>query len=224
MDGGIYSDTTDEFFKSSEKSILTGTATSGLGFADFSVYQENSVDLSTLLETYNDTSLPGQQPPLPVAGYSDSTSPSRLQFCGVGFLNDPVLNNAYRCEASSLVITEQAVGSVDDPGGVSSWSPGETPRSANATKRRSVNRTSDEYQVKRERNNIAVRKSRNKTKMRVQETEQRVKELEGENSLLLNKIAMLNKELNVLKNLFTSAGVAQPARVPAVKEEFTAEL
>lgn len=52
---------------------------------------------------------------------------------------------------------------------------------------------------------MAVRKSRNKSKQRALETEVRVKELEEENVALQNKIALLLKELNVLKNLFSSS-------------------
>ena len=216
MDGSIYSDQVEEFFKSSDKAAVTDNATTGIGLAAFGIYQEDSVDISTLLETYNDTGPACQQPassPLRVTSYNDD---STFQFCG-RLMNghDPLLDNIYGSGAS-LTVTGESVISVDDP----NTSPGRTPR---GSKKRSVNKRSDEYQVKRERNNIAVRKSRNKTKMRVQETEQRVKELEEENTQLLNKIAMLNKELNVLKNLFTSAGVAQPARGPVVKEEFAAE-
>ncbi len=68
-----------------------------------------------------------------------------------------------------------------------------------------------EYRDKRDRNNVAVRKSRIKSKQRVVETEKRVTELENENSHLQNKIALLTKELNVLKGLFASAGVPHPS-------------
>ena len=73
------------------------------------------------------------------------------------------------------------------------------------------------YREKRLRNNVAVRKSRIKSKQRVMETEKRVKELEDENGQLQNKIALLTKELNVLKSLFSSAGVSNPS--PPVKSE-----
>ncbi len=87
--------------------------------------------------------------------------------------------------------------------------PGKAPR-GKATKKQ-MDKLSGEYRVKRDRNNVAVRKSREKSRIRVQDTEKRVKELEEENGQLQSKVAMLTKELNVLKNLFTSAGVSQPS-------------
>lgn len=86
--------------------------------------------------------------------------------------------------------------------------PGKTMRTK---KKRMPEKGTTEYRVKRDRNNVAVRKSREKSKIRVMETEQRVKELEDENQRLQSKITLLTKELNVLKSLFTSAGVSQPA-------------
>ena len=73
------------------------------------------------------------------------------------------------------------------------------------------NKSSEEYRDKRERNNVAVRKSRNKMKLRAQETERRVHELEEENTALQNQVSLLLKELKVLKGLLTSAdGIQQP--------------
>lgn len=71
-------------------------------------------------------------------------------------------------------------------------------------KKRMPEKGTSEYRQKRDRNNVAVRKSREKSKIRVQETEQRVKELEDENQRLQSRITLLTKELNVLKSLFTS--------------------
>ena len=79
------------------------------------------------------------------------------------------------------------------------------------SKRKPPEKGSHEYREKRDRNNLAVKKSRSKSKTKIKETEERVKELEDENSRLQNKIALLSKELNVLKSLFSSAGVPQPA-------------
>ena len=95
---------------------------------------------------------------------------------------------------------------------------GSRPAPGKATKtkkKRMPEKGTSEYRQKRDRNNVAVRKSREKTKLRVMETEQRVKELEDENQRLQSKITLLSKELNVLKSLFTSAGVSQPASLKA---------
>lgn len=85
-----------------------------------------------------------------------------------------------------------------------------TPPSKASAKKKIPDKNAVEYKLKRQRNNEAVKKSRNKSKLRVLETEQRVKELEEENNQLQSKIALLSKELNVLKGLFSSAGVARP--------------
>ncbi len=85
-----------------------------------------------------------------------------------------------------------------------------------------VVKDTDEWRHKRDRNNVAVRKSREKSKRRIHETEGRVKELEEENRHLQSKITLLSKELNVLKSLFTSAGVAQPP--VCVKEELVPHI
>ena len=97
------------------------------------------------------------------------------------------------------------------------------PGKAKSSKKRSLVRGTDEWRHKRDRNNDAVRKSREKSKKRIQETEYRVKELEEENRQLQSKITLLAKELNVLKSLFTSAGVAQPP-LCGVKDEIASHL
>lgn len=65
----------------------------------------------------------------------------------------------------------------------------------------------DEYKKRRERNNIAVRKSREKAKMRGRETEKRVSELMRENDNLRKRVDLLSNQLNVLKTLLTNVGV-----------------
>lgn len=78
------------------------------------------------------------------------------------------------------------------------------------SRRRNVDKSSVEYKDRRERNNIAVRKSRDKAKRRQIETEERVKELTNENEKLHKKVELLSKELTVLKGLFTNVGAAMP--------------
>ena len=86
-------------------------------------------------------------------------------------------------------------------GGNSSFS---TPNSSKAKKL--VDKNSDEYRRRRERNNIAVKKSRQKSKVKINHTEQRVKDLEEENRDLKQRIELLTKELTVLKSLFITSG------------------
>lgn len=113
--------------------------------------------------------------------------------------------------------SQQHVVQIDDTSGYANVpnhpAPGKSPRSKSAKK--NVDKKSDEYRVKRNRNNVAVRKSREKSRVRVLSTEKRVKELEDENGRLQSKITLLTKELNVLKSLFTSAGVTQPPHFSA---------
>jgi len=59
----------------------------------------------------------------------------------------------------------------------------------------------DEYQRRRELNNIAVKKSRAKSRARTQMTAAKVKELQRENTELEGKIKMLSKELDLLKEI-----------------------
>ncbi|CAB1454812.1 unnamed protein product [Pleuronectes platessa] len=61
---------------------------------------------------------------------------------------------------------------------------------------------SDEYRQRRERNNLAVKKSRMRSKQKAMDTQQRVNELKEENERLEAKIKLLSKELSVLKDLF----------------------
>ena len=76
---------------------------------------------------------------------------------------------------------------------------GAKPQQRNAVKRRSEQ--DDEYRERRERNNVAVKKSRAKSRARVQMTAAKVAELQRENSELEAKIKTLSKELDLLKDL-----------------------
>lgn len=69
-----------------------------------------------------------------------------------------------------------------------------------STKRRCLDKDSPEYRAKRERNNIAVRKSRTKSKMRHIETKLKVSDLCEENEQLKSKVSLLQRELNALRN------------------------
>lgn len=68
--------------------------------------------------------------------------------------------------------------------------------------KKSVDKHSEEYKIRRERNNIAVRKSRDKAKMRNLETQHKVLELTAENERLQKKVEQLSRELSTLRNLF----------------------
>jgi len=79
------------------------------------------------------------------------------------------------------------------------------------SRKRAVEKDTEEYKDKRQRNNVAVRKSRDKAKIKQVETEQRVENLVTENEGLQKKVELLSKELQVLKSLFINVGAALPA-------------
>ena len=84
-----------------------------------------------------------------------------------------------------------------------------------------LNKDSDEYKKRRERNNLAVKKSRNKSKIRTQQTLDRVNQLKQENEMLETKIKILTKELNFLKDLFLAhAGTAHNGQLPEIDMNF----
>ncbi|XP_032816595.1 CCAAT/enhancer-binding protein delta-like [Petromyzon marinus] len=66
-----------------------------------------------------------------------------------------------------------------------------------------LDKGSDEYRLRRERNNIAVRKSRDKAKRRSLETSSRAMELSNENDQLRRRIDELVRELGTLRALIT---------------------
>ncbi|XP_018425645.1 PREDICTED: CCAAT/enhancer-binding protein beta [Nanorana parkeri] len=99
-------------------------------------------------------------------------------------------------------------GSSGNLSSASSCSPPGTPSPSSkssgtgAKHKKSLDKHSDEYKVRRERNNIAVRKSRDKAKIRNMETQHKVLELAAENERLQKRVEQLSRELTTLRNLF----------------------
>lgn len=77
-------------------------------------------------------------------------------------------------------------------------------------------KSSDEYKKKRIRNNIAVRKSREKANIRKREIEEKNGELLKENQKLHKQLDSLTEELNMLKSLISTFGI--------LPEHFSKEL
>ncbi|XP_033114066.1 CCAAT/enhancer-binding protein gamma-like [Anneissia japonica] len=75
-------------------------------------------------------------------------------------------------------------------------------KSAGAGDKNILGAGDNEYAERRKRNNIAVRKSRDKTRLKNKETQERVEQLKSENAKLEEKVKLLSKELTVLKELF----------------------
>ena len=87
--------------------------------------------------------------------------------------------------------------------------------------RPAMDKESDEYKLKRERNNIAVRKSRQKSKEKHVGLQKRVDELTTENTRLNKKVELLTKELTVLKSLFTNVGKKPPTQLLSALPQWT---
>ncbi|XP_073344886.1 CCAAT/enhancer binding protein (C/EBP) 1 [Pagrus major] len=69
--------------------------------------------------------------------------------------------------------------------------------------KRSISKDSTEYRLRRERNNIAVRKSRDKARRRILLTQQRAQQLQDENQKLQMRIGQLTQELDTLKHILS---------------------
>jgi len=77
------------------------------------------------------------------------------------------------------------------------------PKNNKANKKKSSNQVTDPgYSAKRERNNEAVKKSREKSKKKAEETMKRVKRLREDNKMLEGKIEEQKKTKKFLKDLF----------------------
>ena len=86
-------------------------------------------------------------------------------------------------------------------------SPMKTSSRKSLSRKRGPNKDSDEYRSRRARNNVAVRKSRDKAKQRHMDSESRVQHLNDENSSLRQRVELLSKELGVLRTLFGNVGI-----------------
>lgn len=67
-----------------------------------------------------------------------------------------------------------------------------------------LDKDSDEYRKRRERNNLAVKKSRTKSKLKSMQTMERVNLLKAENVHLKSRVDILSKELRLLKEIFVA--------------------
>lgn len=77
-----------------------------------------------------------------------------------------------------------------------------SPRKMGREKGKKVDRYSSEYRQRRERNNIAVRKSRDKAKRRNMDMQHKLLELSSDNDRLHKTIEQLSRELSGLRDFF----------------------
>lgn len=61
-----------------------------------------------------------------------------------------------------------------------------------------------EYEENRNRNNLSVRKSRERSKLKIQQTKEKINRLRIENESLTSEMTQMTKELVYLKKLFNS--------------------
>ncbi|KAG5268312.1 hypothetical protein AALO_G00211150 [Alosa alosa] len=80
--------------------------------------------------------------------------------------------------------------------------------------KKGMNKDSMEYRLRRERNNVAVRKSRDKARRRIQLTQQRALQLQQENQRLQLLIEQLTHELDTLRHFLAQ----RPLRSKAEEE------
>lgn len=143
------------------------------------------------------------------AGLGEGTQTSVLHFIDFDHLTSTALKSeAYLQGLESLDETSATV-SVS-PSQPESSNTERTTLKAPKKKRRMPKKDTEEYRDRRDRNNVAVRKSRDKAKQKQQETEEKVGELTARNEALQKKVDLLNKELTVLRGLFTNVGVNLP--------------
>jgi len=76
--------------------------------------------------------------------------------------------------------------------------------SSGTRKRRQPQKDTNEYLEKRERNNVAVKKSREKARTKQKETNALVNKLRNENKTLETKVNILAKELDLLRGIFAN--------------------
>ncbi|XP_078101509.1 CCAAT/enhancer-binding protein alpha [Sander vitreus] len=87
-------------------------------------------------------------------------------------------------------------------GGSCSGSGGSSSSERGGKSKKNVDKNSPEYRLRRERNNVAVRKSRDKAKIRNMETQHKVVELTTDNDRLRRRVEHLTRELDTLRGIF----------------------
>ena len=193
-------------------------------FPDLFSYNKNSEGTNKLtldtdivksaLATNTDLDTPeanSRVPPMPSLPLQENST-------GSAYWNTVTIKQEDLSRATTPVVVEAAepgvpttVTEVAAPSSSRKSGGGKTPR------RKAIPKDSEDYRQRRDRNNVAVRKSRDKAKQQQQETQKKVKSLSDENERLTKKCELLEKELNVLKGLFTNVGAVLPPELQCLK-------
>lgn len=172
----------------------------GLNYAEL---QETRVDsvLSPELSRYRAAAAPADR--------EDSQEDSKMENGSSGFDMRSYLH--YQSTSGSLGnISTASSNCSSSPGTPAPSGNGRSPshggKSSSGKSKKRLDKDSEEYRQRRERNNLAVRKSRDKAKMRNLETQQKVLELAVENDRLQKRVEQLSRELATLRNLLSATG------------------
>ena len=82
----------------------------------------------------------------------------------------------------------------------------------------------NDYRDRRVRNNVAVRKSRQLSRQKAKQMEEKVSLLHDENRKLEQRVKLITKELTLLKDLFLSSAVSSSASASPEEEEMLNQL
>ncbi|XP_055327322.1 CCAAT/enhancer-binding protein beta-like [Paramacrobiotus metropolitanus] len=84
-------------------------------------------------------------------------------------------------------------------------------------KRKAVDKESEQYKARRERNNEAVRKSRAKSKLKRLQTDTQLKQLQSDKSRLELQVEMLQKELHLIRSWVGQQPKMEPGEAEAAQ-------
>ncbi|XP_061908036.1 CCAAT/enhancer-binding protein beta [Entelurus aequoreus] len=168
----------------------------GLGYADLQETRVDSVLASELIR-YRAAANP-----------SDRDEDAKMDNGSTGFDMRSYLQ--YQSTSGSMGNISTASSTCSSPPGTPApagqgRSPSHGAKLSGKSKKR-LDKDSEEYRLRRERNNLAVRKSRDKAKMRNLETQHKVLELAAENDRLQKRVEQLSRELATLRNLLSATG------------------
>lgn len=206
-----------EFF---QQSAQPRQVTTGVPVSTSSFKGNHSTTTSPLMPHIVNIATTTQQSPVKIEPNQEvSTLDLTSLLSGPGYIQ--IVNSPQSIgspDNSSVCFAEASSTSVSPvPSPAPSRSSYKAPSSRSRRKNDLCEKETEDYRDRRTRNNIAVRKSRDKAKRRQVETEEKVRTLTSENDRLQKKVDLLSKELTVLKGLFTNVGGSLP-------EEFRQQL
>ncbi|CAL1606482.1 unnamed protein product [Knipowitschia caucasica] len=207
--------------------LATQAQSQGDLFTDF--LAENKIKRAGALQNYKNYALLEashcdslRDPREPYAQYADLREPREDRAADRDESEDRKMENGSSFDMRSYLHYSTPSGSMGNistassscsspPGTPAPSSKGRSPshgagKMSNGKSKKRLDKDSDEYRMRRERNNLAVRKSRDKAKMRNLETQHKVLELAAENDRLQKRVEQLSRELATLRNLLSATG------------------